>query len=96
MKHAEFKPGAVLRHFKRDYMSVSQLAETPMKYMYLFIGYAKHTETGQRLAIYKALYPVDNGEPSGLFVRPADMFESEVDRTKYPDACQRFRFEEVL
>ena len=39
-------------------------------------------------AVYRQLY--GNGE---LYIRPLDMFLSEVDRNKYPDVKQKFRFE---
>lgn len=51
-------------------------------------GTARDSETGGTVVVYRQLY----GE-GGLWVRPLGMFLSEVDREKYPDAEQKFRFE---
>lgn len=58
---------------------------------YLIIDIAEHTETGEKMVVYKALY----GECK-VYVRPLDMFLSKVDKVKYPNVQQEFRFELIL
>ena len=55
---------------------------------YLVEALARDSETNEPCVIYRKLY----GD-GGLWVRPLDEFLSEVDRAKYPDAAQRYRFE---
>lgn len=47
--------------------------------LYLVIGTARHTETGETLVAYKALYPLSDLPQDTIFVRPIKMFFEEVE-----------------
>ena len=81
-----FKPGDIVAHFKREMLSPEE--KSTNKYLYKIIGEAQHTETKEKLMIYMALY-----DDFGIYARPFDMFTGEVDRDKYPDIKQFYRFE---
>ena len=68
----EIQVKAIYRHFKGDYYFVEDIAT--------------HSETGEKMVIYRALY-----DDCGLWVRPYDMFLSELS----PEKCdiQNHRFE---
>nr|WP_317378425.1 DUF1653 domain-containing protein [uncultured Faecalimonas sp.] len=81
----DIRAGDIVRHFKREWVS----AETS-EYLYKVLAFAQNTETGERLVIYQGLYA-----PFKICARPYGMFMSEVDRQKYPEIRQKYRFERV-
>ena len=72
----KIKMNTIYRHFKGD--------------LYLVKDIAIHSETDEKLILYRALY-----DDCKLYAKPYDMFAEEVDHKKYPDVKQKYRFEEA-
>ncbi len=81
-----FKPGDIVKHFKRERNSKDDNARN--KYVYQIIGIAENADTGEKLMVYQAMY-----DDFRLYVRPLKLFMSEVDHQMYPQIKQKYRFE---
>ena len=71
--------GQIYQHFKGEFYQV--------------IGLGEHTETGEKMVIYKRLFR--EGEIK-TYIRPYVMFTSKVDEKKYPEHKNKQRFTLVL
>ena len=56
--------------------------------IYIVTDVAVHSETAEPMVVYKTF-----NDLSLVWVRPLEMFLSEVDHKKYPDVTQKLRFE---
>ena len=80
--------GDVVQHFKRELLPPERTGSPD--YLYVIQAIAVHSETGEQMVVYKALY----GDHQ-VYVRPLEMFISKVDTKKYPTVQQEHRFERI-
>lgn len=84
MENNVIKIGGIYKHFKGNY--------------YIVLDLGVDTETLKKVVIYKQ---VDNNREDNsninntVWVRPLDMFLSKVDKEKYLDVEQEYRFEYI-
>ena len=87
MKH-KFHVGDIVEHFKRELISEEE--QKTNKYLYQIINFAQHTENGEFLVIYQALYA-----DFKVYASPVDRLLSKVDKKwvdKYPQLDGKDRF----
>lgn len=83
-------PGTIVKHFKRE---TADISKNSTEYLYQIIAVATHSETNEKLVIYKSLYANEKILLGHICARPLEMFLSEVDHVKYPNIKQKYRFE---
>ena len=77
----KIKVGGVYKHFKGNLYEVVAVA---------YDSESNNDDEPHKLVVYKAVY--GDGK---VWFRDYDMFLSKVDKNKYPDVNQEYRFEEV-
>lgn len=89
MNEEKLKVGDIVQHFKRE-----TLGKPTNLYLYKILAIATHTESNEKLVVYQALYENDSmGVHFDIYARPYNMFMGEVDKKKYPNIKQKYRFE---
>ena len=80
----EIHEGDYVTHFKF-------VDDNTLNYVYKVLHLeATSTETSEKFVIYQAMY-----DDKKIYIRPKEEFFSEVDKEKYPNAFQTFRFEKI-
>ncbi len=72
----------------RDLPKAGQIYRHFKGNIYRIVAIAEHSETGEVLVIYRR----DDETQDMTYARPLDMFLSEVDKKKYPNVREKYRF----
>ena len=78
----EVKVNSIYRHFKGHMYRVIAIGYDSEKY-------SEENKEEAKVVVY------ENVDTKEVWIRPYDMFNSLVDKEKYPDVKQIYRFEEV-
>jgi len=78
----EIEIGKTYKHFKGHIYKVINIG-------YDSENYDEKNPDNSRLVVY------ENIDTKEVWIRPYDMFNSKVDKNKYPDVNQEYRFEEI-
>ena len=76
------KIGNIYKHFKGHIYKVVNIG-------YDSENYDENNPDNSRLVVY------ENIDTKEVWIRPYDMFNSKVDKEKYPEVKQEYRFEEI-
>ena len=80
----EIHEGDYVTHFKF-------VDDNTLNYVYKVLHLeATSTETSEKFVVYQAMY-----DDKKIYIRPKEEFFSDVDKEKYPNAFQTFRFEKI-
>ena len=78
----EIKIGNIYKHFKGHVYKVVNIGYDSEKY-------DESNPDASKLVVY------ENLEDNKVWIRPYEIFNSLVDKEKYPDVKQEYRFEEI-
>lgn len=81
-----FHVGDKIVHFKWEMNREHNVND----YIYIITGFPKNTETEEQYVAYRSV-----SHPEKEWVRPVEDFLSDVNREKYPDVQQKYRFVRV-
>ena len=84
----KFPIGTIVKHFKHTSNKDSEVLNN---YLYIVKDFAIYTDNNETLVIYQALY-----HPYEIYARRESEFLSKVDKIKYPNIKQEYRFEKVF
>lgn len=88
VEEERLKNGDFVKHFKRELNNV-EISSSSFIYIIVDMN-ARDADTNKRKVVYRAMY-----DDKQLWIRDYDDFISEVDKMKYSDVKQMYRFEKL-